>query len=74
MSINNYLRNETAQFLPSLKDGASLGNEVKQTQTNGKLERFFGEYENQRSAFRSFEDFIGRYNDTGLFLRRKKAK
>ncbi len=29
MSINNYLRNETAQFLPTLKDGASLGNEVK---------------------------------------------
>ncbi|MEI6104432.1 MAG: hypothetical protein WCP70_10845 [Methanothrix sp.] len=29
MSINNYLRNETVQFLPTLKDGASLGNEVK---------------------------------------------
>ena len=29
MSINNYLRNETAQFLLTLKDGASLGNEVK---------------------------------------------
>jgi len=29
MSINNYLRNESAQFLPNLKDGASLGNKVK---------------------------------------------
>jgi uncharacterized membrane protein len=28
MIINNYLRNETAQFPPTLKDGASLGNEV----------------------------------------------
>jgi len=28
MSINNYLRNESAQFLPNLKDGASLGNKV----------------------------------------------
>jgi transposase InsO family protein len=47
---------------------------VKQTRTNGKLERFFGKYENQWSAFRSFEDFIGQYSDTGIFLRRKKAK
>jgi hypothetical protein len=29
MSINNYLRNGVAQFLPTLKDGAFLGNEVK---------------------------------------------
>jgi hypothetical protein len=29
MSINNYLRNGVAQFLPTRKDGASLGNEVK---------------------------------------------
>ncbi len=36
MSINNYLRNETAQFLPTLKDGASLGNEVKTLMSQGK--------------------------------------
>jgi len=47
---------------------------VKYLQTNGKLERFFGEYENRRSAFRSFGDFIGWYNDTGILLRRKKLK
>jgi hypothetical protein len=27
-----------------------------------------------RSVFHSFKDFIGWYNDTGIFLRRKKLK
>ncbi|MDI9616886.1 MAG: IS481 family transposase, partial [Methanothrix sp.] len=36
---------------------------VKHPQTNGKLERFFGEYTRHRSAFSSFEDFIRWYND-----------
>ena len=41
---------------------------VKHPQTNGKLERFFGEYMKHRSVFHSFEDFIGWYNDTRIFL------
>jgi len=36
---------------------------VKHPQTNGKLERFFGEYRKHRSAFSSFDDFIGWHND-----------
>jgi putative transposase len=36
---------------------------VKHPQTNGKLERFFGEYKRHRSAFSSFEEFINWYND-----------
>jgi putative transposase len=35
---------------------------VKHPQTNGKLERFFGEYKRHRSAFFSFEGFINWYN------------
>jgi len=36
---------------------------VKHPQTNGKLERFFGEYKKHRSAFSSFDEFISWYND-----------
>ena len=36
---------------------------VKHPQTNGKLERFFGEYKRHRHAFSSFEEFIEWYND-----------
>lgn len=36
---------------------------VKHPQTNGKLERFFGEYVKHRPAFHSFEEFITWYND-----------
>jgi putative transposase len=36
---------------------------MKHPQTNGKLERFFGEYMKHRSAFSSFDDFISWYND-----------
>src|SRR5512136_1509113 len=36
---------------------------VKHPQTNGKLERFFGEYKRHRSAFSSFEELINWYND-----------
>ena len=36
---------------------------LKYSQTNRKLERFFGEYENHRSAFSSFEELINWYND-----------
>jgi putative transposase len=36
---------------------------VKHPQTNGKLERFFGEYKKHRSAFSSFDDFASWYND-----------
>ena len=36
---------------------------VKHLQTNGKLERFFGEYKKHRHAFYSFDEFINWYND-----------
>jgi putative transposase len=36
---------------------------VKHPQTNGKLERFFGEYKRHRHAFSSFDEFINWYND-----------
>jgi putative transposase len=36
---------------------------VKHPQTNGKLERFFGEYKKHRSAFSSFDEFVSWYND-----------
>jgi transposase InsO family protein len=36
---------------------------IRHPQTNGKLERFFGEYKRHRSAFSSFEEFINCYND-----------
>jgi len=36
---------------------------VKHPQTNGKLERFFGEYKRHRSDFSSFEEFINLYNN-----------
>jgi putative transposase len=36
---------------------------VRHPQTNGKLERFFGEYKKHRAAFSSFEAFISWYND-----------
>jgi putative transposase len=36
---------------------------VKHPQTNGKLERFFGEYVKHRSVFHSFDEFITWYND-----------
>jgi len=37
--------------------------EIKQLQTNGKLERFFQEYKKHISAFSSFDEFINWYND-----------
>ena len=36
---------------------------IKHPQTNGKLERFFGEYKRHRHAFSSFEEFIEWYNN-----------
>jgi transposase InsO family protein len=36
---------------------------VKHPKTNGKLERFFGEYKRHRHAFSSFKEFIECYND-----------
>ena len=36
---------------------------VKHPQTNGKLERFFGEYKKHRAAFNSFDEFICWYNN-----------
>lgn len=36
---------------------------VKHPQTNGKLERFFGEYKKHRSAFNSFDEFVCWYNN-----------
>jgi transposase InsO family protein len=36
---------------------------VKHPQTNGKLERWFGEYQKHRLAFSSFEEFKEWYNN-----------
>jgi len=36
---------------------------VAHPQTNGKLERFFQEYQRHRAAFHSIDDFINWYND-----------
>jgi len=36
---------------------------VKHPQTNGKMERFFGEYKRHRPAFSSFDEFINWYNN-----------
>jgi putative transposase len=36
---------------------------VRHPQTNGKLERFFGEYKKHRPAFSSFVEFVGWYNN-----------
>jgi putative transposase len=36
---------------------------VKHPQTNGKLERFFGEYKKHRAVFSSFDEFICWYNN-----------
>lgn len=36
---------------------------IKHPQTNGKLERFFGEYKKHRSAFSSFDQFVSWYNN-----------
>jgi len=36
---------------------------VKHPQTNGTLERFFGEYVKHRSVFHLFDEFISWYND-----------
>jgi ferric-dicitrate binding protein FerR (iron transport regulator) len=36
---------------------------VKHPQTNGKLERWFGEYQRHRLAFSSFEEFREWYNN-----------
>lgn len=36
---------------------------VKHPQTNGKLERFFGEYKKHRAFFNSFDEFISWYNN-----------
>jgi putative transposase len=36
---------------------------VNHPQTNGKLERFFGEYVKHRSVFHSFDEFIAWYNE-----------
>lgn len=36
---------------------------VKHPQANGKLERWFGEYQRGRQAFSSFEEFVEWYNN-----------
>jgi transposase InsO family protein len=36
---------------------------VKHPQTNGTLERFFGEYKKHRAVFNSFDEFISWYNN-----------
>lgn len=36
---------------------------VKHPQTNGKLERFFGEYKKHRSTFSSSDEFVSWYDD-----------
>ena len=36
---------------------------VKHPQTNGKLERWFGEYQRHRLAFSSFGEFVEWYNN-----------